>query len=127
MPKLSEHFGSLYELSRHASRASSTFPIMFEFCAIAIGADEEKLRTLPAFTFSDSFLNIDPPPSVFRYTLGEGSSPFEQLIAQAINQHVIRYEMPSDDPSVTEIEEFEKKESKQNAQKGRLCTKIESI
>jgi hypothetical protein len=124
-----KHFGSLYELCRHASRDSATYPLMFKFCMLAIGADGDKLmhmKTLLAVAFSGSFKEINPPRSIVQYSLSKGSSPSRESLMEIINQGLIEHEL-CHDPNEDQIAEFDKLEFEQNEQKELLCTRIFSM
>lgn len=87
---IKEHFGSMYELCRKASQSSMTFALTFKFCAIALGADNDKLldiRTLLAFAFTGAFQMVDPPPRETLYRLNRGLSPSSKEILEIINRN----------------------------------------
>lgn len=126
--KFNEHFGSLYELCRYASRAASTVSLMFRFSVIAVGAEDnmmKHIRTLLAFAFSRSFLNIDPPPTERSYNLGGGSSPSEISVLNVISQNLKDYQLPNRATNAQRLENRRQKRE-QTEQITLLCAKIVS-
>ncbi|KAI4721480.1 hypothetical protein E4T48_02363 [Aureobasidium sp. EXF-10727] len=123
---LSLHWGSLYNMCRSAQKATMLYPLMFTFCAIALGARSEELiqiRTLLAFAFNRAFRTLDPPVDHDGYKLSNGSSSTAEEITVAVRSDA---RTPSFPPNASEeqYEEYKKKMTVFNEQTERYTRLI---
>lgn len=95
--KLSEHWGSLFEMCRKAEKNSMTYPLIFTFSALTFGVrfgDLTDLRTLLAFAMSSSFSSDDPPLQHLSYDLSSGSEAAPESIGHVIRKHATQPSLP---------------------------------